>query len=190
MKKVIFSMLFLIFSVSFAFPQDYAVDKGAIVISGMASFSSWGGDLYEGSDSSRATIITLAPNIDYFVVKNIFIGGRILFESMSQGDYSLTTFGIGPQFGYAFGQKNSNIFPYLIAGVYYNTSTASNGTDITFSGFDFKFGGGLMFTVAKHIGINIGASYNLVNRKSDDAGAESESGDIIGLDVGISGLIF
>jgi len=111
--KIILFVICLITLSSTVSAQQFALDKKATIISGSVSFMSQGGDLFEDLDGNKATSLTLAPNINYFITKNFFIGGSLEFSSEAQGDYSSNGIGIGPQIGYAFGGPESEVFPYL-----------------------------------------------------------------------------
>ncbi|MBI5324180.1 MAG: hypothetical protein HZB41_02685 [Ignavibacteriae bacterium] len=94
MKKFLVVFLFLFMSTIHVFSQNFAIDKGAMIIGGTAGFTSEGS---EGS-SDRTNVLYLNPVFDYFIVQNLFIGGSISLVA-SEG----TIFSIGPEIGYAFG---------------------------------------------------------------------------------------
>lgn len=53
-------------------------------------------------NSPSTTSVALAPELDYFVIPNLSIGGAILFDftTTSGGGGNTTTFGVVPQLGY------------------------------------------------------------------------------------------
>jgi hypothetical protein len=186
MKQFIMSILFIVLLTSIAFSQDYAIDKGSKIISGMGSYASQGGDLFENSDGDRATTIMLMPILNYFIAPNISIGGGVAYTSKSQGDYSIHTIGIGPTIGYFIGDSNSKSYPYLAAGIRYYSMGYD---DDSISGTDIVIGGGVIAPVKDHIGIVIEAGYHIMNLKHKDWD-ESESGNIIMIGIGVAGLLY
>ena len=57
MKKFILSILIVLLGSTLVFPQQHAVDKGAVILSGMGSFTSMG---VEDADN-RTTTISFVP---------------------------------------------------------------------------------------------------------------------------------
>ncbi len=187
MKKIFISLVLMLSSLSIVYSQDYVIDKGAIIISGIGSFSSRGGDLFENYEGYRLTTYMLMPNINYFVVSNFFVGGGIVYTRQKQGVDSQSTFGIGPTFGYALGQAKSKNYPYLAAGIRYYSLGFDTGESL--SGTDIVIGAGLIAKVKENLGIIVEAGYHIMNLKYENS-IKSESGDIISIGIGIAGLIF
>ena len=186
MKKCIFVLLIIVLGSSYAFSQGFAVDKGAAIISGMASFTSTKVKDAENSTTNIAAV----PIVQYFIVPNIFIGGAVEFNSMSHGDYSSSSFGVGPAVGYAIGGKNSSTFPYLGGSFRFRSSSQDDGTDeYKSSGTTIVIGGGVIAAVKDHIGIIIEAGYHIMSDKPEGAD-ESTSSSMISVGVGISGLLY
>jgi hypothetical protein len=186
MKKIILSILLLLFSATFAFSQDYAVDKGAFILSGTGGFLSQGGDLYEDLEENRLSTFTLTSAVNYFIVRNVFIGAGLSYNRMAQGDASVSTIGIGPTVGYAFGKTESKSNPYIAASI----QLYSLGTDgDTTSGTDISIGAGMIFSIKEHLGLIIEAGYHFQNLKNE-AWPESISGNIFSISIGIAGLLF
>ena len=187
MKKVIILLLLIFSGSSLVYSQDYTIDKGAIIISGIGSFSSRGGELFEDFEGNRLTTIMLMPTINYFVASHLFIGGGVAFTRQSQGDDSQSKIGIGPTLGYAIGQAESKNYPYLAAGIRYYSLGFVFGESM--SGTDIVIGAGLIATVTENLGIIIEAGYHIMNLKYENS-IKSESGNIISVGVGVAGLIF
>lgn len=186
MKKGILIIVILVLSSSFALSQQFAVDKGSTIISGMGSYASQGGDLFENSDGDRATTIMLMSIVNHFIAPNISIGAGVAYTSQSQGDYSYHTIGIGPTLGYFIGDSNSKGYPYLAAGIRYYSI---GDEDDSISGTDIVIGAGIIAPVKDHVGIIIEAGYHIMNLKNKDWD-ESESGNIIMVGIGIAGLLY
>jgi len=79
-------------------PVDQFGTKGTIAISSDAALSISNTSL-SGVDGS-STQIMLAPAIDWFVIRNLSIGGSLLFNYRTDGTGNSTSFGIGPRVGY------------------------------------------------------------------------------------------
>ena len=70
MKKLITMIIVLLLCSTVLYAQNHPVDKGAKTIMGKASYSSMGGEYMD----NRYTIISLSPNVNYFLARNIFLG--------------------------------------------------------------------------------------------------------------------
>jgi outer membrane protein W len=186
MKKITLILLVLFVFYSFAFTQDFAVDKGSVIFSAIASYNSQGGDLFENADGDRATTIMLAPAAMFFIMPNIGVGGSASYNRQAQGDNSYSTIGIGPSVAYYYGNAESTMFPYLGAGFRYNIM---GDKDDKVTGTDIAVGLGLLYPVKKSVGVVIEAGYHIMNLKHEDWD-ESMSGDIIMVGVGIAGILF
>ncbi|HLP75270.1 MAG TPA: outer membrane beta-barrel protein [Bacteroidales bacterium] len=172
--------------------QEYPIDKKAVIISGSGSLLSQGGDLYEGFEKGRATIINVSPTINYFILKHLFIGAGFDFYQESQRNINNNLFGIGPQIGYAFGGPDGRVFPYIDMGFRYYSSKQYYGgivSDLKRSGSDAVFGFGVIVPVKTHIGILFEGGYHIIRLKNKvyDIG---NSGNTLSIGLGISGLLF
>jgi len=185
MKRIISSILLLSFIATFAISQDYAVDKGAFILSGTGGFMSQGGDLYEVGED-RLSTFSLTSVANYFVIPNVFIGAGITYTRVSQGEDSMSTIGIGPTVGYAFGKAEGKSYPYIAGGFHFHSIGAN---DETISGTNILVSAGIILSIKKHIGLVLEIGYNFQNLKHEDW-AESESGNAFVVSIGIAGLIF
>ena len=189
LKPLIFTFVLLV-STGNLFAQEYAVDKGATFISGVASFTSQSGELFEDYDGNNASTFNLSPSVNYFVAKNFFVGGGLEFAYEKQGDYKSNNIGLGPQIGYAFGNENSTAFPYFDVGLRYYGMNVDYGSDnAKGSGTDIFFGAGIVVPVKSHLGITFEAGYHImdINEKETDT---SYNGNIFAIGIGIVGLLF
>ena len=186
MKNTILCCVFVLALItSLGYSQNFPTDKGAVLFSGTGSFSSQGGDLFE-EDGDRLTQLTLAPSVNSFVSRNVFIGGALTFSRMSVGSDSYTTIGIGPTVGFAIGNEQSKNYPYFGGGISYYSL---GDEDDTTSGTDIKLGGGIIFDVRDHLGIVVEVGYHIMNLKHKDWD-ESKSGNIFAIGVGLAGLLY
>jgi hypothetical protein len=187
-KHLFFISFFLGLS-SFVLGQEYAIDKGATFIAGMGSFISQGGDLFEDSDNKRINLITFSPSVNHFIAKNLFIGGGFEFSKQVQGNSAINALGIGPNFGYAIGNSNSTVFPYLDAGLRYYRKSMGKINPAIVSGTDIFLGFGVLIPIKTHIGLAVEGTYHMMNLKVKESGSSS-SGNIISIGIGIVGLLF
>jgi len=81
-------------------PVDQFAGKGQLAISSDAALSISNTSL-SGANGSTTTF-QFAPAVDYFVIRNLSIGGSVLFNYSSAGSGHSTSFGVGPRVGYNF----------------------------------------------------------------------------------------
>jgi hypothetical protein len=182
MKKIMIAVLALFIMLpALAFAQkDYAIDKGVILVDGMASYTSAGGDL---RGEERATTVYLDPSIGYFIMPHLAIGVNFGFWKMSQGDYSDSIFEIGPSVAYFLGDASSKVYPF-VAGTFLYRSDDDEYTET-----DIKFEGGAAFMVAKNVAISGSAFYMMESRTPEDAD-DSVGGNTFGVEFGIGIFIY
>lgn len=166
--------------------QESAVGKGAFMISGMASFSSTG----YSSGSNHKTELTLSPSGDYFIMDHLFVGTGLSYSDSRIDGYKSTLLGIGPQIGYAFGNKDSKLFPYVNAGWNYlnnkmEVSILGSDGSTNFSSNGISLGIGVIVPVKKYIGLVFEGKYNRFNYSDS-----SESENKISINFGVVGLLF
>lgn len=171
---------------STALGQDFAIDRGSFVLGGTVSVTSNGGELFENTEGDRLNSVLLNPFAMFFVTKGFAIGGDLFMEKASQGEESVTTLGIGPSVAYFFGGPQSEVYPFIGAGVEY-ANLSSTGFDA--SGFGFNFGAGAAFMIATNVALTAQADYGVLNFSVDQLD-ESFSGDRFGLRAGISAFLF
>lgn len=190
MKTYTLILVLSIFCISL-FSQESAVSRGAFILSGTASFSSSGGDLFEDMDNNALKSITLTPSLNAFVVNNFFMGLSAEMSSESQGDYRASTTGFGPQIGYAFGDSNSEAFPFISAGInaYSMAYDYGNNNDGNITGRDIHFNFGMIVPVKSHIGIVLEGSYHMLNLTEKSLNV-SGTGAIFTFAIGVVGLLF
>ena len=142
---------------------------------------------YEWGDDSQS-VLTFAPSFAHFVIPNLAIGMDISLTHISVGDDSYTDLGAGPKVLYAFGKKENSAYPFVSGGVHY----LSISNDDSIDGTRFRFGGGVVLLPGRqqHLGITIEVAVSQDSRKGDWEGAESESGTIAEMIVGLAGFVF
>lgn len=164
--------------------RSAATDRGAVLLSGISSFSSQGGDLHEGFDGDRLTTIAAVPSLFYFIVPGIGLGGDLSYSRTSQGDFSFTTWGAGPKLGF-FMDSGGNTIPFVSGGVNYLSIGDDDNSE---NGFGFKAGGGILIRNG-HLAVAIEAAY-LYERFKPEGSSESITGNTIAIGVGLAGFFF
>ncbi len=79
-------------------PVDRFGDKGQFAISSDAALTISRTSISD--TDATAFKVTLAPALDYFVIRNLSIGGSIFFDYANDGAGHSTRFGVGPRVGY------------------------------------------------------------------------------------------
>jgi hypothetical protein len=170
--------------------RSAATDRGASIVSGGFSYSSQGGNLYEAVDGSRVTTVLIVPSLITFLRPGLGIGGDFTYESLSQGDYSSSSMGVGPKIGY-FIDSGGNVIPFAAGGVnlLFTGYTYGNNSD-SMTGFRFKYGGGVLIR-KDHLAFTIEATYFSDSYSVEQGGAsESISGNIFAISVGFAGFLY
>jgi len=182
MKKIMIAMLALLIMLpAYSFAQKgYAIDKGVIVIDGMASYVSAGGDLY-GDD--RVSVIALNPSLGYFIMPHLAMGVNFGFQKTSHGDDSDTKFAVGPSVAYFMGDANSTVYPF-VAGTFLYSSDDDHHKQT-----DIKLKGGAAFMIAKNVAITGGAFYMIQSRTPEGAD-DSVSGNVFGVEFGVGIFVY
>ena len=183
---ILFSLL-LVAATSFA--ADWELDKGAVELGGSIMFSSASGDLYE-YDGDGLTTFGIMPEVQYFIAPTFSLGGMISFLSLSQGDYSVSTFGIGPALYKYFGNSDGKTWPFVGAAFMFQSTSMSNGDDEKITGTTIHFTGGIAHKLVDHYILKAGLYFDMDSMKGDWDDAESESGSVFGLSVGFAGFVY
>lgn len=190
MKKTLCLVFLLVPALIYA--ADFEVDKGAVSIGGSAAFASYGGDLYKDAEDNSLTYFSIEPEVQYFVIPGLGIGGSAGFTSQSQGDFSMTVLSIGPSVQYYFLTESELIYPSIGGMFHYQSESIDfgGGMDSSADGTKFRFFAGAMFKLVDHFGLEAGLFYDMDSQKGDWDGAESESGSVFGVRIGFKGFIY
>ncbi len=195
--KSLLIVCFVIIYFSRANAQNFAVDKGATTISGIASFANKSGALYKGYDSKNSTMFSISPLANHFIFKNIFVGVGGDYIHETGGVYSSTnTYTVGPQIGYAYGDENSAAFPYLSIGGRYMWAKYDHNDPYFQSktnGTDFFASLGVIVPIKDHVGLIFQGSYHMIRQRYESDFNEYEydkNGSVVSLGIGIAGLLY
>jgi hypothetical protein len=105
--------------------------------------------------SQKVTTISFSPAADFFVAKNISVGGALLFEYDKAGSSDAVRFGIGPRVGYNFAFTDMlGLWPkigFSFSHTGHSTDTSVGpGTTLTRSGTGNAFALNLFVPVMFH----------------------------------------
>jgi len=191
--KLFLTVTILLLLAGSNYAADWDLDKGSKQIGGYINLRYMSGDLYEYYDHG-ITVITLSPYFQYFIQPRFSIGGLVYVSKTVQGDDTWNSLSIGPGMTYYFGNSDSKYWPFVgTAFLITADSWGANGND-PFGGEDgtsgstFQFAGGMMFKLVDHIHLK-GQLYYQFNTLGGNH-AEKQSGNVIGLNFGISGFVY
>jgi len=190
--KILLFVIFFGITCAFVSAQQYAVDKGARFISGLASFSSQGGDLFLYPGDKRMNTFQLTPSFNGFIAKNIFLGGGIAFMRTSQGSDNVNNLQIGPDIGIAAGDSTSTAFPYFDISLRYYTGTTNSDSYLghtKVTGTNFVLSAGLLVQLRPHCGFVFEVGYNMLKLKPESS-QSSTKGNIFTVGIGLVGLMY
>lgn len=176
------------------FAASFPTDKGSVMVAGAFSFENEGGNLHE-EDGDRVTKIEFMPVFLYFVTPGLGLGGILYFDRTAHGDKSATGLGIGPHLIYFIGGNKpkstvkGTTYPFVRASFLYLRYTRDYGyKDITFSGTQISFGGGIIHMLSETVGLHGGAEYQIANMKPEEG--DSERGDCFSIDAGFAVFLY
>lgn len=114
-----------------------------------------------GRTADSSLSLTIAPALDYFVLKNLSIGGQVYFTYAKQGNLEGSAIGFGPRVGYALA-FNDWVTLWPRAGVSF-THTQTDDTR-SFSGLEeisreatsLQLSAPLLITPVSHFAIGVG----------------------------------
>jgi len=167
---------------------SFAVDRGSLGISGMASIRVADGKLYEDTAGDPLVSLSFMPSIFYFIAPNLAVGGDLVLEHTFQGDDSASMYGIGPGILYAFGNAESSTYPYI--GASFAHVTYENSISGEVDGRQIRLGGGLFILPSsqQHIGLRLEAGVTYVGVAPEHE--KSTYGTTFRISVGLVGFMF
>ena len=168
MKKHL-TILLILFAFSIN-AQDFG-KKGVIEAGGMVGFSSTT-EVNDGESVGDAlTQFTFEPYFGYFVINSLELGLIPSFTSLSQGDASITSFGIYFAPAWNFNLK-SMAFPFLEGRIGYQSIDFGEGDNNTLSGLSWGLRGGLKYQIGNSALVNasLGYTQNTLNPKDWSGG--------------------
>ncbi len=182
--------------------QRYAFDQGSIRLGIVLSYANYGGEFYQPNltaliEADRITEFAIRPNLAYFFFEGLAIGAELSYTTITQNDknnvvtlFSQTSWSIGPNVSYFFGERRSPVFPFLSASYAYQESSEQefeSQRKSRFTGTRIRASGGMAIMFGKQASLNVEAFYRIDQRRVNSA---KKSGNVFGLEVGASLYIF
>jgi len=181
--KVLLIIGIIFFSIP-CFAQEYLLDKGNIWVGAGVAFS----DAYGAYGNDLG--ISIAGL--YFEKERLAIGGGIAYAGGSTDLNGLSSdtyiYQISFLYFYAWGNKESKIFPFFEPGISLITGGSKAGeVEATISGFGMTLSGGIIIPLSKRIGISVSADYSYYEFifSIDNLGEYKETTDGFGFSPGI-----
>jgi hypothetical protein len=135
-----------LFLATFVFAQT---GQGGILLGGTASFDV----------PDNITSIDVSPELGFFVIDNLALGGAISIGTAKAGDVSSSSFGIAPFARYYFGASTTKFFAHAQVG-YITSKTEIFGDDFTVKGSQISIGPGVAIFLNDHVAIEGILAYN------------------------------
>ncbi|MCC6398519.1 MAG: hypothetical protein IT282_16015 [Bacteroidetes bacterium] len=186
------AVFFTFLSVSTCSSQEVFFGKaGTVEIAGSVSFSSIT-PVTHGRTGEATTLLSLGPEIGYFVADGFEIGfnpGVSLIPGVSvitpsEGE-GLTIMQLFAYPAYVVHTEGSPVAPFLQVPIGY---TAMTSNDVTQSGFSWGVKGGLKVTVASHVLITIYGQY-LAMTFNPEGTTERYGFNFLSFGVGVGGFL-
>lgn len=170
--KKAFILIFLLGIFITNYAQQFASDKGAIWISTSGGYSKQSGNLFEVNNNDKTSSFLLDASSNYFIAKNIFIGGTIEYLNQKDGEEQLKGIGFGPQVGYAFGNAEAKTFPYINVGLLYYKMKANIETPVYDYSSYYQYGYGSYGGYGGYSPYGYGYEYVDPKNRISDSGLE------------------
>ncbi len=184
---------------SLAGAATYPIDQGVWFGMGSLDIASLSGEAYENEDGDGKFNFYLEDTGGYFIMPNLAIGGKVLIDYTSWGDYKETVWGIGPFIAYFFGgapaEVKGSYYPYVGGTFLYASSTTEypnpidqGTTEIESTMTKLGVFGGVVYMLTKTVGIfgEVGFSMDSIDPDEGD----SEDGNRIGIKAGVSAFLY
>lgn len=153
MKKFILLPILLL-SVQLMHAQT---EKGDWMIGGTLAFNT----------AKKSAVVNFDPQVGYFFVKNLVMGGQLTVDYAEQGSVHLTTLGVGPFVRYYFGESKARPFftgdmNYLATRFKTETTTTNNNA------FGYFLGAGASFFINENVAVDGLLGYRHSKYKNED----------------------
>lgn len=160
--------------------QNAPTDPGSFILGGNASLSTskTSTTLVGAETEETVTSLFVAPNVQYFVLPGLAVGGRVQASVGWYDDDSYSAYGVGPQVSYFFGRGERPYYPYVTAGLSYSRV---DGSEQEARGANA--GVGVVFMLSRGVGLDAAVAYNRQNTDLMD-------NQSIGLALGVTAFAF
>ncbi len=183
-KTSAIAILFLLMGLSLVYGQrSAATDRDAMLVSGMVSFSTQGGDLYE-QDDDRFTTLTITPGLLYFIAPGIGLGIDYSYTRISERGTTSSSWGAGPKMGIFF-DSGASFIPFVSGGVNY---LSIDPGDVSESGLRMKVSGGMLIRNG-HLAVSVEAGF-VYDRFKFEGASSATTGNTILIGVGFAGFLY
>ena len=185
MKKLLVVFCLLFVSSQIILGQNFAT-KGAIELGGSIGFSST--TFVEDGESGDEALssFTFQPYVGYFLVNGFELGLIPSFTSQSQGDASISSYGVYLAPAWNFDLK-SNLFPFIEGRIGYSSSNYDYGEiDATLSGLSWGLRGGLKAQVGNSALVNFALYYDQLTMNPEDWEGDRNGENVFGVNAGFT----
>jgi hypothetical protein len=163
---------------------DFFTDKGSIWASGSISYI----NEYIRGETDPVNTFTLSPTVRYFPVKYLFVAPAFSWSIASQKDFSIGSFNIGPEVGFAYGNHFPAV-PYVLTGIKYvhtyvsYSSSSRSGAD----GFQIPLLAGIMVPLVDGLGLQLETGFTYNHARNYGIGASSDN-SAFSISIGVCGI--
>ena len=91
--------------------QGYATGRGSLIVGGTAGLTTF----RDQEPSVRNYSLHFSPRFQYFVSPGLGLGASVGLFHMRQGEDSSSSWGLGPEISYFFGEGERTLLPYVSA---------------------------------------------------------------------------
>ena len=117
-----------------AFAQaSYPVDRGSFIVAGSAALIS-SSVVSLDDDNERTTSVTINPDVKYFVVPNLALGGSAGFFFSSFSGVSNASVLLGPSLSYYFGGPSRKLYPFVSGSVRFDVEEVTDSAALLVEG--------------------------------------------------------
>jgi len=167
------------------------IGRGTKMILGLGSFSSSVSsevNTWDSNATNHLNSLSLSVSYDRFSTDHLFVGVGLSGMYQSTGSAKTGIYAIAPEVGYAFGNHDSTVHPYIVGGC--GVELINTGDDIDYDntfgcGLSWSIGMGLIIPLQKNFGLVIESKYNNMNYLSSEPAMNTFS-----INFGFEGLLF
>lgn len=145
MKRIVISVLVLVFLSSAAFAQT---EKGSWMVGGNVALNT----------AKNDTRITFSPSGGYFFLNNFAAGANVSLDYSKIGGTKTTAWGLGPFSRYYFGTMNVRPFVHADLSFQSNKTVTTNGSN-TYNSTQYFLGAGVAGFINRNVAIEGMAGY-------------------------------
>ncbi len=182
-------LLFAVLSAGPAAAQQYATDRGVVLVAGTANVSHF----HDRRSGGSSTTVSLNPRVGYFVIPGLALSANLQVASTSSDGASTHAWGVGPGATWYFRHRRVVLNPYLaVRTLYYRETTHLDGLpDLTTEQFSWAGAAGLSLFVARNAALLGELYYQHFHLAARVQGADvSASAEEYGVQFGVAVFVF